>query len=137
MAKKQFQQSHYEPLSYKRVLGAILVLVIFFLLLTSVIGLAQKYFAIKDRSKELAAQQASLTAQQNDLSATNSFLATPEGTEESLRERYNYLKPGEQMIVITPDPNDVPPPLPPQSRVAHWWDELLNGLGFHKNIPLS
>jgi hypothetical protein len=119
MAKKQFQQSHYEPLSYKRVLGAILVLVIFFLLLTSVIGLAQKYFAIKDRSKELAAQQASLTAQPNDLSATN------------------YLKPGEQMIVITPDPNDVPPPLPPQSRVAHWWDELLNGLGFHKNIPLS
>jgi cell division protein FtsB len=126
MAKKQFQHNN-ESISTKRIIGAALALVVFFLLLTSVVGLAQKYFAIKHRSRELVAEQATLAAKQNDLAATN----TPEGTEESLRERYNYLKPGEQMIIITPD-NTLPPPPAPESTVAHWWDELLHGLGIRK-----
>lgn len=130
MVKKQFQQSPSNPISAKRLLAAAASLVIFFLLLMSVIRLAQKYFAIKSRSRELQQEQTTLAAKQNDLAATNAFLATPEGTEESLRERYDYVKPGEQMIVIGPDASAAPPP--PSTGIAHWWGELLYGLGIRK-----
>ncbi len=132
MAKKQFSPSMNARISPKRLIGAAVALVVFFLLLTSVVGLAQKYFAIRTRSKELKEEQATLSQKEATLSSTNAYLATPEGTEESLRERYNYIKPGEQIIVVTPDTstqNDQPAP----SGVAHWWDELLRGLGIRKN----
>jgi cell division protein FtsB len=132
MVKKQFPQSAQHTVSPKHILGAVVALVIFFLLLTSVIGLAQKYFAIRERSKELAAEQVTLKQKQADLTATNAYLATPEGTEQSLRERYDYVKPGEQMIVVTPDA-DTTPPAPEPTGVAHWWDELLRGLGIRKD----
>ncbi len=131
MAKKQFQNNH-ESLSSKRLLGAAVSLLIFFLLLMSVIRLAQKYIAIKTRSHELQQEQSTLTAKQQDLATTNAFLASPEGTEQSLRERYDYLKPGEQMIIVSPGPDDMPPP-PPKTGIAHWWDELLKGLGLRQD----
>lgn len=131
MAKKQFQQSGAPAISSKRILGALIALVVFFLLLMSVIRLAEKYFAIKTRSRELQEEQTTLTAKQNELVQTNAYLATPGGTEQSLRERYNYLKPGEEMIIITPDTSPAPLP-PPSSGIGHWWDELLHGLGIRK-----
>ncbi len=131
MAKKQFPQNHQQSVSPKRILAMLASLVVFFLLLTSVIGLGEKYFALRARSKELAAQQVQLAAKQKELEQTNAYLDTPEGTEQVLRERYNYIKPGEQMIVITPDPSATPPPQP--TGVAHWWDELLQGLGLKKD----
>ncbi|GEM_PF-1099625 len=130
MVKKQFPHSVSYRISPKRILGTVIALVLFFLLLTSVIGLAQKYFAIRTRSKELAAQQVTLKAKQTDLANTNAYLATPEGTEQSLRERYDYVKPGEEMIVVTPDTNTLPAA---PTGVAHWWDELLRGLGIRKD----
>ncbi|HTH93477.1 MAG TPA: hypothetical protein VL576_03295 [Candidatus Paceibacterota bacterium] len=133
MAKKQFQQTIHEPVSSKRLLGAAVALIIFFLLLMSVIRLADKFFTIKARSKELKEEQATLTSNQNELVATNSFLSTPEGTEESLRERYDYLKPGEEMIIVSPNTEATPPPAPQQTGVAYWWDELLRGLGLRKS----
>jgi cell division protein FtsB len=131
MVKKQFQQSHDRGISPKRILGTALALLIFFLLLTSVVGLGEKYFAIRARSKELAAQQIAMQQKENDLVSTNAYLATPEGTEQSLRERYNYVKPGEGMIIITPD-NTPPPPPPSPTGIAYLWDQLLHGLGIRK-----
>lgn len=130
MAKKQFPENHHQSVSPKRILGTLVALVVFFLLLTSVIGLGQKYFTLKSRSGELKEEQAELSQKEKTLSETNAYLATPEGTEESLRQRYNYIKPGEQMIVITPDTSTTPPP--EKTGIVHWWDELLQGLGIRK-----
>jgi cell division protein FtsB len=132
MAKKQFQQSSSSRISSKRLLGTVLSLVIFFLLMTSVIGLGQKYFALKARSKDLADQQAALQQKNAALVASNDYLATPEGTEQSLRERYNYVKPGEGMIIVSPPPP--PPPAPPApTGIAYLWDQLLRGLGLRRD----
>lgn len=131
MAKKQFPQSEHHSISSKRLLGTAVALLVFFLLLMSVIRLAQKYFAIKTRTRELVGEQVTLNQKENDLVATNEYLATPAGTEQSLRERYNYLKPGEQMIVISPD-TAATSPSPEPTGIAHWWDELLHGLGIRK-----
>ncbi len=129
MAKKQFSENNYK-ISPKNILAAAVSLIIFFLLLTSVFGLAQKYFTLRTRDKELKSQQAVLAQKEQTLTATNAYLATPAGTEQSLRERYNYIKPGEQMIVITPDPSIATPPS--ATGISHWWDVLLHGLGIRK-----
>lgn len=131
MPKKQFHPSLHESVSSKRLLGTAVALIVFFLLLMSVIRLASKFIAIRRRSGELKTEQTTLTAKQADLQATNAFLNTPEGTEESLRERYNYLKPGEQMIIVTSDePGDSP--TESKTGISHWWDELLEGLGIRR-----
>jgi len=109
-----------------------LALLIFFLLLTSVIRLGQKYFALRARSTDLTEQQAALQQKSTSLAATNAYLATPEGTEQSLRERYNYVKPGEGMIIISPD-QTAPPPPPAPTGIAAWWNDLLHGLGLRKS----
>lgn len=125
MTKKQFSPQYRIP--PKRILGAAIALVVFFLFLTSVIGLAQKYFAIRAQGKDLVNQQNELKEKEANLSTTNDYLATQAGTEQSLRERFNYIKPGEEMIVITPD--TTPAPVEEEGGVAHWWDQLLKGLG--------
>jgi cell division protein FtsB len=132
MAKKQFSEKTHYNVPPKRILGAAISLVIFFLFLTSVIGLAQKYFTLRTRNSELNNSQEELIAKEKDLSTTNNYLSTPEGTEQSLRERYNYIKPGEEMIVITPD-TATPPPPPPKTGIAHIWDELLRGVGLRSD----
>ncbi len=131
MAKTQFPSSHHTGISAKRLLGAALGLLIFFLLMMSVIRLGEKYFAVRTRNKELAAQSAELQQKQNTLVTTNVYLSSPEGAEESLRERYNYVKPGEGMIVITPE-TPATDPAAHQSIIVRWWDELLHGLGIRK-----
>jgi cell division protein FtsB len=130
MAKKQFSPDQ-RTVSPRHILAALIGLTVFFLLLTSVIGLGQKYFALRQRDKELKEQQAALTKKEQDLENTNAYLATPAGVEESLRERYDYIKPGEQMIVITPSPSQTPPP--PQTGIAHWWNDLMEALGLRKS----
>jgi cell division protein FtsB len=131
MAKKQFSESRTYAIPPKRILGTAISLVVFFLLLASVIRLAGKYFDLRTRNKELNTSHAELVQKEASLSTTNAYLATPEGTEQSLRERYNYIKPGEDMIVITPDTSNVAVP-EEKTGVAHWWDELLKGIGLRK-----
>src|ERR1700744_4711194 len=102
MSKTQFTTSRVTTVPPKRILGALLAFLIFFLLLMSVIRLAEKYFAVRTRNKELAAETITLQQKQTDLTNTNAYLSSPEGTEDSLRERYDYVKPGEEMIIISP-----------------------------------
>jgi cell division protein FtsB len=130
MPKTQFPSSHQYTVPAKRIIAALFALLIFFLLLMSVIRLAEKYFAVRNRNKELTEQGTELQQKENALVTTNAYLSSPQGTEQSLRERFNYVKPGEGMIIISPQPTLTPPPS--QSTVSRWWDELLHGLGIRK-----
>lgn len=54
---------------------------------------------------QLADIQANLTkaqTQETDLQEEVQYLSNPENLEKELRERYNYKKPGETMVIIVP-----------------------------------
>lgn len=129
MPKTQFPHTH-SKLSYKRLLGTGIALLAFFVLLTSVIGLAEKYIALQRRTKDLKKQQAALVQKEQALMEQNAYLETPEGKAQLLRAKYNVVQPGEEMIVITAIPEPDLPPAKEQSRFGHWWDSLIRGLGF-------
>lgn len=124
MAKTQFTffQQH---VSTKRILGVAFALLVFILLLASVIRLGEKYFAVRTRNKELIQETGALQQKSADLSATNAYLSSPQGTEASLRQQYNYVKPGEEMIIVTPA---VPASAPaaPQLGIIRWWNGLFH-----------
>lgn len=125
MQKKQSNPS--SSLSPKRILGAITALIVVFLLLVSVINVAQKYFSIKTHIKDLEAEKTDLEQKQISLKITNDYLDTPEGREQALRDKFNVVKPGEGMIIVTPlDTQEVPPQ---KSKVLRWWDAVLRGVG--------
>jgi len=130
MAKTQFTSNN--RISYKTLLGTGVALVAFFVLLTSVIGLAEKYFAIKGRTKELKKQQVTLIEKEQALMEQNAYLETPDGQAQVLRSKFNVVQPGEEMIIIMTPPEPVVPPEKEQSRIGHWWDAIVHGLGFKK-----
>lgn len=133
MQKTQLNQNKHQKVSPKRVLGALVALVVFFLLLTSVIGLAEKHFAIKARIRELDAEQANLEAKKANLETMTNRLETPDGQEYVLREKYNLVRPGEQMIIVTKQDKVAGPEENQRPRVLRWWDSLLHGLGIKKD----
>lgn len=127
MPKTQFTQSRLSP---KRLLGAIVALTVAFLLLTSVISVASKYVATKRHIKELAQEKAALEQKQVTLKSKNDYLATAEGAEQVLREKYNVIKPGEGIVVVADTPvldTDITP-----SRARRWWDAILSGVGIKR-----
>ncbi|MFZ4500557.1 MAG: hypothetical protein ACOYMZ_03675 [Minisyncoccia bacterium] len=119
----------HSKLSYKRLLGALIALIAFFMLLTSVIGLAEKYFAIKGRTRELKEKQIKLEQKELALMQENAYLETPDGQQQSLRAKFNVVQPGEEMIIITGPLVAEPVPLEKQSRFSHWWEVIVRGLG--------
>lgn len=126
--KTQFRSNAPLRISPRLVLGFMVALVVFFLLLTSVVGLAEKHGALKREIKNLETKQSDLKQKELALTRTNEYLQTPEGKEQVFRAKYNVVKPGEGMILITADPK-LPPPPPPQSAVSRLWDSILHGLG--------
>ncbi len=128
MAKTQFTQKG-QSISPKRVLGAVVALTLGFLLLVSVGNVAQKYFTLRTDIQNLTKEKEALQEKQRTLTATNQYIATPEGTEQALREKYNVVKPGEEMIIVTDQNADQTSPQ--QSRTARWWNAILQGLGIH------
>lgn len=98
------------------------------MLLASVVGLAEKYIAIRKRVRDLKEEQQRLVKKQETLVKTNAYIETTEGEERELREKYNVVKPGEGMIVIT-NPANIGTDTGPTTRVGRWWDALLRGLG--------
>lgn len=131
MAKTQFSSSN-STISYKRLLAAMIALVVFFLLLTSVIGLAEKYYAIRKRTGEIKVQQVTLLEKERALMEQNAYLSTVDGQQQSLRAKFNVVKPGEEMIVITVPVEPLAAPAAPKTGFGHWWQTILQGLGFKK-----
>lgn len=127
MAKTQFTTHRISP---KNLLGLMAALVVVFLLLLSVVNVAIKYFGIRKHIKDLTLEQAELQKKHESIAQKNAYLATPEGTEEILREKYNVIKPGEGIVVVV----DPAPAVPPASDSApkHWWQAILAGLGMAK-----
>lgn len=111
-------------------LGLIVALIVAFLLLLSVISVAEKYIGIRRHIAELNAEQAQLQEKHERIEQKNKYLATPEGTEEILREKYNVIKPGEGIVVVVDPAPAVPPPS--DSAPKHWWQAILAGLGLHR-----
>ncbi len=123
----QKKQTSSQQLSAKRLLGALVALVVAFLLLISVINVAQKYFSIKTHNKDLQNEKLDLERKQMALKSTNDYLDTPEGREQALRDKFNVVKPGEGIVIVTPvEVSQVPAP---KSKVLRWWDAVLRGLG--------
>jgi hypothetical protein len=128
MVKMQFQEKQHTALSTRRLIGAIVALIAFFLLLTSVISLAEKHFAIKSRIKELRTEEIALREKEEALVELNAYLETPEGKEQVLREKYNLVKPGEGMVIVTQNKTNAPES-EKKGIVSKWWDAILRGLG--------
>jgi len=130
MQKTQLHQ--HTKIAPKRVLASVVALLVFFLLLTSVVGLVEKHQSIRRRIGELDREQGELQAKKTSLEAINSDLESPQGKEYALRTKYNLVRPGEGMIVVT---NTVPLEMSEpdtRPRVVRWWDSLLHGLGLRK-----
>ncbi len=128
MSKTQLTHRRVSP---KRILGTVVALVVLFILLFSVLSVAQKYIGIRRHIRELATEQQSLKEKQERLATMNTYLETPEGAEEVLREKYNVVKPGEGVIVVVDTPTELPPAK--GSAVSRWWQSILGGLGIrHK-----
>ncbi len=132
MQKTQLQQKK-SSVSAKRLLGVTAALLVFFLLLTSVIGLFEKRRVIKTRIHELSVEQDSLEQKKSSLSSVNNDLESPEGKEYALRTKYNLVKPGEGMVIVTDPSKDIEPVIDTRPRVLRWWDNILHGLGIRKD----
>jgi len=127
MPKLQSSQRHNRT-SPKRILAATLALIVVFLLLASVVGLAEKYVAIRKRVRALKEEQYQLLVKQEKLRETNEYIETKEGEEYQLRSKYNVVKPGEEVVVITSPEIDTIETVP-ATRVGRWWESLMKGLG--------
>ncbi len=117
-------------LSARAILTAIVAVVLFLLMLSSVVNLFLKYRAMRVHIRELKEEQVHLEEKKASLTATNEFIGTPEGKEQIYRDKYRVVKPGEGIIVITQEPQ---PQSAEQKRPAlrRFWDSLLSGLGLH------
>jgi cell division protein FtsB len=124
---KSSTQRHISP---KALLGLVVALIVAFLLLLSVINVAQKYFGIRRHIRDLATEKTELEAKHAKLEERNAYLATSEGTETILREKYNVTKPGEGIVVVV----DPTPSIPEGSEKGDmtWWQKILAGLGLRK-----
>ncbi len=84
--------------------AAIVVLSAFLIL----IGIQVYSFVAQEWSlgNQLADVRANLTkakTQETSLQQENQYLSNPENLKKELRERFNYKKPGETMVIIVPD----------------------------------
>lgn len=129
MAKTQFTKTK-KSISPKRALAVLLAVFVTFILFSAVINVAQKYFAIKRHMKDLTVEHESLKQKHDDLKTKNDYLATTEGQEEALREKFNIIKAGEGMIVVAS--NNTANVVEHKSSISRFWDSIIGGLGFGK-----
>jgi cell division protein FtsB len=105
--KKQKNRFWHSPLA---LLALFLVVVVFSY---NMIGLMKKE---RETSKNKAAELAKiddLRKREADLKQETDTLNTTEGVEETIRDKFQVVKPGEKMVVIVePDQEQVPPPAP-------------------------
>lgn len=127
MLRKQHSINNKRKLSSRTILAAIVGLSVFFLLLSSVIGLWEKYRAIRAHIKELRQQEVILRQKKDKVSDMNKYLETTEGKEKVFRDTYRLVKPGEGIVVITSD-NKEPTSLR-KPAILRFWGTILKGLG--------
>ncbi len=130
MAKTQFTHKK-QSISPKSLLGALVALIVVFLLMTSVVSVIGKYMTSRNHIDELTQEKQTLQAKEATLKKMNDYVATPAGTEQILRQKYNVIKPGEGVIVVADTEPTVP--IQPVSRVHRWWNAILAGVGFKKD----
>ncbi len=129
MAKTQsLKPTTKRSFSARAILTWVVAVLLFLLLLSSVVNLFIKYRAMRAHIRELKDEQLHLQEKKASLTATNEFIATPEGKEQIFRDKYRLVKPGEGIIVITKEPekSSVEAKKPALRR---FWDSLLAGLG--------
>lgn len=141
MEKRQLSQSesyprhsikHNHRVSPKTILAAAFALVVAFLLAASVFGLAEKYFTIRRHIQALKKEEVLLQQKKETLTKTNEYLATPEGAEQNLRSKFNLVRPGEEMIIITPSTSNTLVEAP-RGPVGRFWDVIRSALGGKKD----
>src|ERR1700722_17494399 len=84
-------------------LGILLAIVFVSFGLVSLVG---KSIDASKARKVAEAQAVDLKVQESDLSTKLTALASPDGEEAALREKYPLVKPGEHVVVITDDATD-------------------------------
>ncbi len=126
MEKKQLQKI--KQISPKTVLGFLLAAFIAFLFLIAVINISKKYFSIRSGIKELKDQESQLKFKYEKLESFNNYFSTPSGQEKALREKFNVVKPGEGIIVINSEENNLDI-VKNKSPILKFWDLILRGIG--------
>lgn len=126
---KSNKSSHY-AISSKQLLLLILSSILFFIFLSSVINLSRKYFTLRAKVKELNQEQLDIQRKQAVLNEQNAYLLTDEGTDHTLRQKYNLVKPGEEVIIVS----DSEASTDTSKQTAHSffgsvWHGILRGLG--------
>ncbi len=130
MSKTQFTPKKQSSVSPKRVLQALLALGVAVWLLSSVIGLVGKYALIHRKVRELKEEKTATLEKKDELEEMNRFIDSDEGQERILRTKYNVVKPGEGVVLIT---DAVPIEVPEhKSTIGRWWESLLRGLGIRQ-----
>ncbi len=112
----------------KSILVTLIALVIFFMLLSSVLGLFAKYRAIRSHIKDLKQEESNLTKKKDAVTEQNKYLNTPEGKEQVFRDTYRLIKPGEGIVVITSD-KEVVEDTDKKPGIQRFWESILEGLG--------
>ncbi len=84
----------------------IIIVIILSIILTAF--LVQLYFINKERGElqvkldDLSSRFATLSQENIDLQSEIEYFSQPENLEKELRAKFNYRKPGEEMIIIVP-----------------------------------
>lgn len=130
MIKTQPQQSSKpRSISSKQILIALVAVLLFSLLLSSVIGLMGKYLAMRKHIATLREEESTLEQKKATVSDMNAYIDTKEGQERVFRDKYRVIKEGEGMIVVA---NEEPIPTSntvTKSGFGELWDSVLRGLG--------
>ncbi len=130
MIKTQSTQDHKpKKVSAKQILVALIAVVLFSLLLSSVLGLMSKYIVMRKHISSLKESKTSLEQKKSSVTEMNNYIDSPEGQERVFRDKYRVLKQGEGMIVVTNEVSDKTENLQKKSGIALFWDSILRGLG--------
>lgn len=117
-----------KTLSPKKILLFLLALVVFFMLLSSVIELYKKKRTVKKHIKALEHDVVVLSETYKRTEELNERIATPEGKEYILRDKYRFVRPGEELIVVTTPDTQIQVSEPP-ARLRRFWNSIMRGVG--------
>jgi cell division protein FtsB len=103
-----------------------------FLLFLSVFNVSKKYFDIRNNIEKLENEKSELESKRANLKEINERINSPDGIEQSLRDKYNVVKPGEGIIIVT-GVSKLADAGEEKSRISKWWDDILHGIGIRKD----